>query len=122
MVAALFDTNILIDYLQGYEAAAKEFARYDEHVISRITWMKVLVDAETSDEENSARTLLEMFTVVDVNLAISEEAIRLRKKDRLRLPDAIILATANINRCLLVTRNTKDFDPKNPSIRVPYKI
>ncbi len=39
MVKALFDTNILIDYLNGISAAKKELARYEYRAISTITWM-----------------------------------------------------------------------------------
>jgi predicted nucleic acid-binding protein len=41
---------------------------------------------------------------------------------RLRLPDAIILATAQVEGCNLLTRNTRDFSPSWPEIRVPYSI
>ena len=32
---AVFDTNILIDFLNGVEAAAKEIALYDDRAIKR---------------------------------------------------------------------------------------
>jgi predicted nucleic acid-binding protein len=38
----------------------------------------------------------------------------------MRLPDAIILATARAESALLVTRNTKDFPRDDPASRVPY--
>ena len=43
MVSALFDTNILIDYLNGVEAARTELGRYSDKAISLITWMEVMV-------------------------------------------------------------------------------
>jgi len=119
---ALFDTNILIDYLNGHDQAWLEISRYDVHLISRITWMEVLAGAESSEEEVAARLLLSMFTVTEIDGNISEEAVRLRKIKRLRLPDAIILATSVINNCLLITRNSKDFDEDQPMVRVPYKL
>ena len=39
-VRALFDTNILVDYLNGHRRAADEIGRYDERLISRISWME----------------------------------------------------------------------------------
>jgi len=39
-----------------------------------------------------------------------------------RLPDAIIWANASVNDAVLVSRNTKDFDPAWEGIRVPYTI
>ena len=40
---AFFDTNILIDFLQGRDAAREEFSRYDDLAISIVTWMEVMV-------------------------------------------------------------------------------
>ena len=45
---------------------------------------------------------------------VAEEAVRLRKEHHLKLPDAIIYATARAHGCLLVTRNTKDFSAREP--------
>ena len=43
-----------------------------------------------------------------------------RERPRLKSPDAIILATAQIRGRVLITRNTKDFPAAMPGIRVPY--
>ena len=43
MVKALFDTNILIDYLTGRSQARAELSLYAEKAISIITWMEVMV-------------------------------------------------------------------------------
>lgn len=45
MVNVLFDTTILIDYLNGISDAAKEIGRYREKAISPITWMEVMAGA-----------------------------------------------------------------------------
>ena len=45
MVKALFDTNILIDFLRGVHAAREELGRYQLKAISLVTWMEVLVGA-----------------------------------------------------------------------------
>jgi predicted nucleic acid-binding protein len=44
----------------------------------------------------------------------------LRREIRLKLPDAIILASARANGLLLVTRNHRDFPRKDSDIRIPY--
>ncbi|MEF0942844.1 PIN domain-containing protein [Rhizobium sp. BR 362] len=46
MVKALFDTNVLIDYLNAVPQARDELTRYGEKAISIITWMEVLVGAK----------------------------------------------------------------------------
>jgi predicted nucleic acid-binding protein len=39
---AVFDTNIVIDALNGVIEADTEYNRYERVLISRITWMEVL--------------------------------------------------------------------------------
>ena len=64
MVGALFDTNILIDYLGGVGAAKKELARYDYRAVSTVMWMEVLVGA-TSEDEAAIRAWLLARTTPD---------------------------------------------------------
>jgi len=46
----------------------------------------------------------------------------LRRKHRMRLPDAIIRASAQTRDMLLITRKTKDFPAGDPSVRAPYQL
>ena len=118
---AVFDTNILVDYLNGRKEAKDEFALYGTKIISIITYIEVLVGASSSDEEDLIRELLSTFAVHDLSSAIAENSIILRKTMGLKVPDAIIYATARHEGCLLVSRNTKDFKADWPDLRVPYK-
>jgi predicted nucleic acid-binding protein len=117
---AIIDTNILIDYLQGSDAAKAELARYRSREISIISWMEVLVGAKTSEEEKTGRAFLGTFTVHPVTATVAEEAVAIRKERGIRLPDAIIWATARDQGCLLVSRNPKDFPSDDPGVRIPY--
>lgn len=119
---AVLDTNILIDYLNGHEEAAREIERYGQPVISRITWLEVLAGTGPADEEVDVRAFLATFALHELDGAVAEEVVALRRKHRLRLPDAIVLATAHVHECMLVTRNTKDFDASWPEIREPYRL
>ena len=118
---ALLDTNILIDYLNGVEAAKTELALYADSAISVITWMEVQVGVEGHDRA-LIDAFLSKFTVVPIDMTISARAVTLRKKSRIKLPDAIIWATAQVGNRLLVTRNSKDFPAQNPGIRIPYSF
>ena len=118
---AVFDTNILIDSLNGVAEADAEYARYERVLISRITWMEVLV-GEKGDDTKLRDYLETHFEIVPLDLSIAETAVQLRRVHRIRLPDAIIWATAKVHEAVLVTRNTKDFNPKLDGIRVPYEI
>ncbi len=121
MVKALFDTNILIDYLNAVPQARTELRRYAEKAVSIITWMEVMVGAGP-DLEAATRSFLGGFNVVAVDEQVAECAIDLRRSHRIKLPDAIIWATAQAHAMILVTRNTRDFPAGDPGIRAPYKL
>jgi predicted nucleic acid-binding protein len=121
MVKALFDTNILVDYLNAVPEARTELQRYTEKAVSIITWMEVMVGAD-HDLEAATRSFLGGFDVVAVDEQIAECAVSLRRKHRIKLPDAVIWATAQVHAMLLITRNTKDFPDGDPSVRAPYKL
>ena len=120
-VKALFDTNILIDYLSGVDAAQVELARYREPLISIVTWMEVLAGVRNEEEGDVVEMFLRDFRVVDVTRAIARDAVEIRQASRVRLPDALIWASARHESALLVTRNIKDFPEDEPGIRVPYR-
>ena len=117
---ALFDTNILIDYLAGRPEAEAELSRHRDRLISVVTWMEVLAGARGEAEEDVIDLFLREFHVVDVSRLIAREATGFRRTRRIRLPDAIIWATAQAESALLVTRNTRDFPGSEPGVRVPY--
>ena len=120
-VKALLDTNVLIDYLNGVDAASDEIARYDNPMISPITWMEVMVGA-LDHEQDAVRAFLARFVQVAIDAEVADAAVALRRVHRLRLPDAIIWASAHCENALLVTRNTKDFPADAPNVRIPYQI
>ncbi|HEX3945849.1 MAG TPA: type II toxin-antitoxin system VapC family toxin [Rhizomicrobium sp.] len=122
MVRALFDTNILIDYLNSVPAARAELARYRNNAISIVTWIELLVGAKPGVEAATRNFLDERFDVIDLDEQVAKRAIELRKLHRVKLPDAIIWASAQVHAMLLVTRNTKDFPSGDPSIRMPYRV
>jgi len=117
----VFDTNILIDYLNGIDAARKEVERCPGAAISIITWMEVTVGSLVG-EELAVRSFLRRFPCIGVDQVIAEGAVRARRERRVKLPDAIILATARQQGAVLVTRNTRDFPPTLPGIRIPYEL
>ncbi|MCM2404099.1 type II toxin-antitoxin system VapC family toxin [Rhizobium sp. S153] len=121
MVKALFDTNILIDYLNGIEQAKDELALYEGRAISIITWMEVMVGA-AGDLAAVTRAFLSGFEILAVDEAVAERAVAIRQARRVKLPDAIIRASAEVHGLLLVSRNDKDFPPDDPGVRMPYRI
>ena len=118
---ALFDTNILIDFLNAVPQAREEMARYEEKAISIVTWMEVLIGAD-AEVEARTRDFLGTFEVVPLANDVAERAVGLRRANNIKLPDAIVWASADIHSMLLVTRNTKDFPKDVPGIRLPYTL
>jgi len=122
LVRAVFDTNILIDLLNGREEANDEVGRYSRLAISRISWIEVLAGARNSEDQSRVENLLGHFEMIELDETVAREAISLRQRHRLRLPDAIIWAAARLRNSLLVTRDARDFPIGDPGIRVPYQI
>lgn len=121
-MTACVDSDVLIDYFDGVSASADELSRYDRLLISRITWMEVLVGAPAPEFAAVRENFLRDLTMIELDATIAREAIALRREYRLRLPDAIIWASARRHRALLLTRKVKDFPRKHPDIRVPYVV
>jgi predicted nucleic acid-binding protein len=121
IMKALFDTNILIDYLSGNLSANKELQQYKNPQISIITKMEILAGS-SDDTEEVIREFLDHFTIISLNEEIAEIAIIIRRENKIKLPDAIIWASAKYSHSLLITRNIKDFSPQAADIKVPYNI
>jgi predicted nucleic acid-binding protein len=119
-----FDANIVIDALVGYPPARAEIQRAASAGlrpwISRMAWIEVLSKGDETIVRE-AMAFLSRFGLDEIDDEISRRAASLRReRPRLKSPDAIILATAQIRGRVLVTRNTKDFPAQMPGIRVPY--
>jgi predicted nucleic acid-binding protein len=121
MVKALFDTNILIDYLNGIEAAKECLQRYGVAAISAVTWMEVMIGAHEANQA-ATQNFLKSFDIIHTNEAIAAKAVQLRQQHKMKLPDAIIWASAIVANRVLVSRNTKDFPTGEAGIFVPYTL
>ena len=121
-MSALRDTNVLLDYHAASDAARDERSRHNDPAIRTVTWMEVMGGAADDRESARLRWFLSGFTRVPIDEEVSELAVAIRREHRLRLPDAIIWASARRIGRILVTRNTKDFPAGDPGVRVPYSI
>lgn len=70
----------------------------------------------------ASRKFLASFERLELTGEIAERAVALRRAAKMRVPDAIILATARVQNLVLITRNAKDFAADEPGIRVPYRL
>ena len=64
---------------------------------------------ETEDEKNTIEKLLLSFEIIQTDMEIAKLVINYRLENKIKIPDAIILATAKKLKADLVTRNTDDF-------------
>jgi predicted nucleic acid-binding protein len=119
--APFFDTNILVDWLRRRPQARAEIARYTKHRISRIVRTEVLA-GETLENRALVQDTLSHFELVEIDQRIALAAADIRQRTRMKLLDAFVLATAQVNGAILITRNTKDFPANMPGIRVPYTL
>ena len=120
------DANILIDSLLEYDPARREITRIANSGarmwVSRMAWIEVLSKGNDTVVRD-ALMFLSRFGLDEIDDEISHRAAALRReRPRLKSPDAIILATAQIRGRVLITRNTKDFPAEMPGIRIPYKL
>ena len=121
-MVALFDSNIVIDYLNSISQAEAKLAHYKQAYISPITKVEAQVKAPLGLEEATREAINANFKRIELGKAALLESLALRRSHRLKLPDAPIWASARVNGWQLVTRNTKDFPAEWAGVRAPYVI
>ncbi|HXE08179.1 MAG TPA: type II toxin-antitoxin system VapC family toxin [Acidobacteriaceae bacterium] len=121
-MADLFDTNILIDYFKGIQKASRELKSSAAPAISTVTWIEVMAAGTTPADIAMLRAFLANFKQLPVTDSVAERAAANRRQMRIKLPDAIILATAQVANRQLVTRNVKDFPAGMAGVKVPYRV
>ncbi len=105
----LIDTNIALYVLNGDREAALLIAD-SEVYIPYIVRMEILSQQGLSKSDIKAiEYFLSDYPVIDLTKEILEDAITLRRASRLKLPDAIIAATAKLKGIPLVTSD-RDFE------------
>jgi predicted nucleic acid-binding protein len=113
----VFDSNILIYHLN--DALPSSVLNHVEAwitegaVISVMSRIEVLGYPQTADQLRQAMRLLAYFDEIPLHEPVVQRTITLRQQYRIRLPDALIAATALYLGSPLVTRNTRDFQTIN---------
>ncbi len=90
----LLDTNVALYLLRGDRSAADAIHGQDV-LISFITRMELLAKpGMTKTEIKQVEAFVGEWPLVEMNRFIMDQAILIRRRHRLKLPDAIIAATA----------------------------
>jgi len=106
----LIDTNIII-YLAQRKLNINDFAKKESNLyLSSITYIESLgYPFSSKKEEKEITELCEIFERLFLTEKVEKQAILIRKTKKIKLPDAIIAATAIVYDLTLVTCNTDDF-------------
>ncbi len=116
----LFDTHILMDYLKGLPEAQGELAHYHTPLVSAVSVVELHLAAR-EDQADSLRSFLKRFEIVPMDENVAMHAVAIKRVYRqMKLPHAVIWASARLHGALLVTRNAKVFPTTEADIRIPY--
>ena len=112
----LWDTNTAVYFLQqqfppGAEEFMDEVVRDEQPVISVITEIELLCwKTVTEKDEEIVHLFIKDAIVLELEQSIKRKTAELRKAYKIKLPDAIIAATALVNSLSLISRNVSDFN------------
>lgn len=109
----LLDTNVIIDYM------ALNFCKDTTATLSNIidtslnlsfiSKIEIFVYELSGPEKEIFNDLFELSNIFLINDEIIATTIELRKKYKIKIPDAIIAATCICNNLILLSNNKKDF-------------
>jgi predicted nucleic acid-binding protein len=116
--AAVFDTNILIEYTKDVERSVKAVQECGDRMISLITWIEFLAGFPDRDQDRPRAFLQSNFNIIPPDEDICDLIIQLRRQRIYKLPDATIYATAKVFGVPLITLNKKDFKAKAGEVHI----
>lgn len=128
-VSYLWDTNTAIYYLQ--QLFSKEAENFIDGIlkesvpaISAITEIELLCWKTATNKDIAVlKNFIADSVVFELDQYIKDKTVELRKTYAIKLPDAIIAATAFTNDLTLISRNTKDFDKiEGLSLKNPFDL
>lgn len=120
----LIDTNSIIDF------ANKKLPSSGSLFVSKVIDINPIISIINkievqgfADPNNQMIELIEASTIIPLTDEMVDETIAIRKIHKIKLPDAIIAATAKTKNLTLITRNETDFDSVSGlTIINPWKI
>jgi len=110
----ILDTNVLIYFSNGLLNKNPQISNifnesFNISIITKIEYLGWAGFRGSSEQYNKAYEFINNSFIFYIDDEIAEETISLRQKTSIKTPDAIIAATAKINKLILVTSNEKDF-------------
>jgi len=127
-VRYLLDSNTVIDYIAHLhpDKGRKWLDKIvdEEMIVSVITQIEVLsFDPGKVDNYKALVDFFEAAAIYDLTADVVSKTIQIRQKQKIKLPDAVIAATALCNGFTLISRNTSDFkNIKGLQVIDPHKL
>jgi predicted nucleic acid-binding protein len=122
---AILDSNVIIDVVRKVIDIEKSIFQYKRVYISLITYIEVLgYNFKDEDEKIITKQILGMFEILNPDIEIADLTISYRKMKKIKIPDAIILATARKMNAKLITSNKIDFTNIDEKVTIiePHKV
>ncbi len=111
----LIDSNAIIDYLAAKLPAASMAKMH--RIVNEGLYISVITQIETlgfqsgdAQEDINTSNFISLATVLHLTPDIVQQTIILRKLYKIKVPDAIIAATAMVNNFTLLSHNLSDFN------------
>lgn len=115
----VLDSNIIIYLSKGILSFEDIQTNYNDFYISIITYLEVMGFQFSNEKEREIiKDLLNSFKMINIDPEIAEKVLVIRQQKKIKLPDAIILATAKFLNCDLLTRNVSDFSNITEGINI----
>jgi len=109
----LIDTNIVSDFLSA--SIPQESIEFIDKVVnaipnlSAITHIELLCWKTDAASEQKVKGFIADSTILNISQSVIENCVDIRRNKRIKIPDAIIAATALAEGYTLLTNNEKDF-------------
>jgi len=120
----LVDTDVLVDYLRGYNKAVEYVKKYSKKItLSAISVAELYAGVRDNEERKELDNFVGLFSILPVTREIAKMA-GLYKRDffkshNIGLADAIVAASAQTHKAEIKTLNIKHF-PMLKGLKPPY--
>ncbi len=115
----ILDSNTIIYLSKELIKVDDVFNQDEDYSVSIITYMEVLGYSFDLDEEKVfIEELFSYLNIIYIDEAIANRVIELRQNNKIKLPDAIICATALLNSATLITNDIRLKNIDNLKLRI----
>jgi predicted nucleic acid-binding protein len=115
----LLDSNTIIYLSKELILVDAIFDDNEEYGVSVITYMEVLgYDFESTKEKEFIEELFSYLHIIYIDETIANKVIEIKQENKMKLPDAIICATAIVNNSLLITNDIRLKNIKNLNVKI----